>query len=61
MECSIQKVVEMGYDAVGIFGSQVSYVSQGFECCKRYKVRAENGRYPSYCIIGLRIPGRFPS
>ena len=44
MEHSFRKAVEVGYDAIVIFGSPANYVGRGFESCKKYKVRAENGR-----------------
>lgn len=56
MEHSFRKAVEMGYDAIVIFGSPVNYVSRGFESCKKYKVRAENGRYPAAMMVKELVP-----
>lgn len=38
MEHSFTKAVELGYDAIVIFGSPANYVSRGFQSCQKFQV-----------------------
>lgn len=57
LEHSFQKAVEMGYDAIVIFGSPSNYVSSGFRSCKKYSICIENGKYPAAMMGKELIPG----
>lgn len=48
---SFKKAVELGYDAVVIFGNPGNYVSRGFLSCKKYHVCVENGAYPAAMMV----------
>lgn len=56
LEHSFQKAVQLGYDAVVIFGSPGNYVSRGFKSCKKYNVCVENGKYPAAMMVKELIP-----
>lgn len=51
MEYSFQKAIQLGYDAIVIFGSPGNYVSRGFKSCKKYGVCVENGKYPAAMMV----------
>lgn len=57
MEVSFQKAVQMGYEAVVIFGSPANYVSSGFKSCKKYNVCTEDGRFPAAMLVKELTPG----
>ena len=44
MEHSFKRAVELGYDAIVIFGSPANYVSRGFKSCKKYNLCVEERR-----------------
>lgn len=56
MEHSFEKAIELGYDAIVIFGSPVNYVSRGFKSCKKYNVCIENGKYPAAMMVKELLP-----
>ena len=45
MEHSFKRAVELGYDAIVIFGSPANYVSRGFKSCKKYNLCVEEGAF----------------
>lgn len=51
IEHSFKRALELGYEAVVIFGSPVNYVSSGFKSCKKYNVCVENQQYPSAMLV----------
>lgn len=51
MEHSFQAAIQLGYDAIVIFGSPSNYVSRGFKSCKKYHVCIENGKYPAAMMV----------
>ena len=57
MEHSFIKAVELGYDAIVIFGSPANYVSRGFQSCQKFQVHAEGGKYPTAMLVKELIPG----
>lgn len=59
IEESLERAVRLGYDAVVIFGSPANYVSCGFECCKKYNVCVEGGKYPAAMLVKELKPGTF--
>ncbi len=56
MEHSFQAAMQLGYDAIVIFGSPINYVSRGFKSCKKYNVCLENGKYPAAMMVKELIP-----
>ena len=56
---NIERGIELGYDAIVIFGSPVNYVSRGFKSCKKYNVSLENGKYPAAMMVKELIPNVF--
>lgn len=50
MEHSFGRAVELGYDAIVIFGSPVNYVSRGFKSCKKYNICRKN-KYPAAMMV----------
>lgn len=57
IEESLERAVRLGYDAVVIFGSPANYVSCGFECCKKYNVCVEGGKYLAAMLVKELKPG----
>ena len=51
IEHSFEKAVELGYDAIVIFGNPGNYESLGFKSCKKYNVCLENGTYPTAMMV----------
>ena len=48
---SCQKAAELGFDVIVILGSPANYVSCGFQCCKKYNVCVEGGKYPAAMLV----------
>lgn len=59
IEYSFEKAIELGYDAIVIFGDPANYVSRGFKSCKRYNVCLEGGVYPAAMIVKELKEGAF--
>lgn len=57
MEHSFTKAVELGYDAIVIFGSPANYVSRGFQSCQKFQVHVEGGKYPAAMLVKELFPG----
>ena len=57
MEHSFTKAVELGYDAIVIFGSPANYVSRGFQSCQKFQVHVEGGKYPAAMLVKELVPG----
>ena len=51
LEYSFQKAVELGYDAVVIFGNPENYVSRGFKNCKKYCISIGNDVFPTPLLV----------
>lgn len=56
IEHSFERAVSLGYDVIVIFGSPANYVSRGFKSCKKYRVCAENGKYPAAMMVKELVP-----
>lgn len=56
LEHSFEKAVELGYDTIIIFGSPSNYVGRGFQCCQKYHVSVEGGKYPSAMMVKELVP-----
>lgn len=56
IEHSFKRAVSLGYDVIVIFGSPANYVSRGFKSCKKYRVCAENGKYPAAMMVKELVP-----
>lgn len=57
MEYSFERAVELGYEAIVIFGSPANYVGRGFKSCKKYDVSTETGRFPAAMLVKELIAG----
>ena len=57
MEHSFTRAVELGYDAIVIFGSPANYVARGFQSCKKHRVHLEDGTYPAAMLVKELEPG----
>lgn len=51
MEHSFQKAIELGYDAVVIFGNPENYIPLGFKSCKKYNVCIGDGIFPTAMLV----------
>lgn len=51
LEYSFGRAMELGYEAIVIFGSPGNYVSRGFKSCKRFHVCLENQIYPCAMLV----------
>ncbi len=51
LEYSFARAVEMGYDAIVIFGNPDNYVSRGFKSCKKYNVCLEGDVFPTALLV----------
>lgn len=49
MEHSFRRASELEYDTIVTFGSPANYVGRGFQCCMKYNICLENGKYPAAC------------
>ena len=56
MEYSFLRAVQLGYDAIVIFGSPMNYVSRGFQSCKKFQVSLENGKFPAAMMVKELVP-----
>lgn len=59
IEHSMKRAAELGYEAIVIMGSPANYVSCGFQCCKKYNVCVEGGKYPAAMLVKELKPGTF--
>ena len=57
IEHSLKRVAELGYEAVVIMGSPANYVGSGFQCCRKYNVCVEKGKYPAAMLVKELKPG----
>ena len=51
LEYSFDKAVEMGFDAIVIFGNPGNYVARGFKSCKKYNVCLEKDVFPAAMLV----------
>ncbi len=57
MEHSFERGVELGYDAIVIFGNPNNYVGRGFKSCKKFNVCLGNGTFPAAMMVKELKPG----
>lgn len=57
MEHSFRRAAELGHDVIVILGSPANYVGVGFQCCKRFNVCAEDGKFPAAMLVKELRPG----
>ena len=57
MEESFRLALDLGYEAIVIFGSPANYVSRGFVGCKKLGVCVEGGKYPAAMLVKELLPG----
>lgn len=48
---SFDKALELGFDAIVIFGNPGNYVNCGFKSCKKYNVCLENNIFPTAMLV----------
>lgn len=51
LEYSFEKVAEMGYEAIVIFGNPENYIPRGFKSCRKYNVALSEGVYPVALLV----------
>lgn len=51
LEHSFEKAVELGYDAIVIFGHPGNYVSRGFKSCKRFNICVGDHYFPTAMLV----------
>lgn len=51
LEYSFERAVELGYDAVVIYGNPANYVARGMKSCKRYNICNENGVFKASMLV----------
>lgn len=59
LDFSFNKALELGYDAIVIFGNPGNYVSCGFKSCKKYNVCLENDVFPTAMLVKELKPNVF--
>ena len=57
IEHSLKRAAELWYEAVVIMGSPANYVGSGFQCCRKYNVCVEKGKYPAAMLVKELKPG----
>lgn len=57
IEHSLKRAAELGDEAVVIMGSPANYVGSGFQCCRKYNVCVEKGKYPAAMLVKELKPG----
>ena len=57
MEHSFRKALDLGYDAIVIFGSPVNYAGCGFKSCRKFSVSIQGGLYPAAMMVKELVPG----
>lgn len=51
LEYSFTKALELGYEAIVIYGNPDNYVSRGFKSCKKYNVCLEQDIFPAALLV----------
>ncbi len=51
LEYSFEKVKELGYDVIVIFGNPDNYVARGLKSSKRFNVSLEDGIFPAALLV----------
>lgn len=59
LDFSFNKALELGYDAIIIFGNPGNYVSCGFKSCKKYNVCLKNDVFPTAMLVKELKPNAF--
>ncbi len=59
LDFSFNKALELGYDAIIIFGNPGNYVSCGFKSCKKFNVCLENDVFPTAMLVKELKPNVF--
>ena len=54
---SFRKAIELGYEAIVIYGNPGNYVNLGFKCCSRYNITTESGSYPTAMLVKELVEG----
>ena len=48
---SFEKVLEMGYDTIVIFGHPGNYIARGFKSCKKYNICVGDNYFPTAMLV----------
>ncbi len=59
LRVSFEKALEMGYDAIVIFGNPGNYVARGFKSCIRFNICLEGEVFPSAMLVKELKPDVF--
>ena len=59
LEYSFNKAVELGFEAIVIFGNPENYISSGFKSCKKYNVTLNGNIYPVPLLVKELKDGAF--
>ncbi len=51
LEYSFSKAVELGYDAIVIYGNPENYICRGFKNCKKYRISTGDGIFPTALLV----------
>lgn len=51
LEHSFNKAMELGYEAIVIFGNPENYIPRGFKSCQKYNVALSEGFYPVALLV----------
>lgn len=59
LEYSFKKALEMGYDAIVIFGHPGNYIARGFRSCKKYNICVGDNYFPTAMLVKELKPTTF--
>lgn len=60
LEYSFQKAVELGYDAIVIYGNPENYISSGFKSSKQYNICIGDNIFPTALLVKELSKGAIP-
>lgn len=60
LEFSFQKAVELGFDAIVIYGNPENYISCGFKNCKKYHISIGDEIFPTPLLVKELHVGAIP-
>lgn len=61
MEHSFQKVIDLGYDAIVIYGNPENYIPIGFKSCKHYNIYVGDHIFPTALLVKELRNGAIPT
>ncbi len=60
LEHSFEKAIELGYDAIVIFGNPENYIPLGFKSCRKFNISVGDGIFPTAMLVKELCPGAIP-